>query len=137
MGTVVTTLLTANDKMKVIFVFALFFASALCDKPELFGETKVVGPADIVHAYTKFGENSAHASVKAQAPKREAKHIELTKAQSEEMLALCKAGKDIDFGAFGITPPEPISVSATASASFKHVVPHPIVHKIVPAPIAC
>merc|ERR1712202_74303 len=114
-------------------------ASALCVdmKPELSGETKVVGPADIVHAYTKFGENSAHASVKAQAPKREAKHIELTKAQYQEMLALCKAGKDIDLGAFGITPPEPVKVSATARASFKHVLSHPIVHKILPLPVDC
>merc|ERR1712202_13319 len=112
----------------------LFFASALCEPK---ASTSVVGPADIVHAYTKFGENSAHTSVKAQAPKREAKHIELTKAQYEEMLALCKAGKDIDLTASGITPPKPTSVSATASASFKHVVPHPIIHKIIPAPIAC
>merc|ERR1712183_638835 len=114
---------TANDKMKVIFVFALFFASALCEPK---ASTSVVGPAHIVHAYTKFTDNSAHASVKAQAPKREAKQIELS-----------KAGKDIDLTAFGITPPKPISVSATASASFKHVVPHPIIHKIIPAPIAC
>merc|ERR1712202_113899 len=114
-------------------------ASALCVdmKPELSGETKVVGPADIVHAYTKFGENSAHASVKAQAPKREAEHIALTKAQYEEMLALCKAGKDIDLGAFGITPPEPVKVSACARASFKHVLSHPIVHKILSLPIDC
>merc|ERR1712096_361557 len=74
---------------------------------------------------------------KAQAPKREVKHIELTKVQYEEMLALCKAGKDIDLTAFGITPPKPISVSATVSASFKHVIQHPIIHKIIPAPIAC
>merc|ERR1712096_367774 len=114
-----------NDKMKVIFVFALFFASALCEPK---ASTSVVGPAHIVHAYTKFTDNSAHASVKAQAPKREVKHIELTKAQYEGMLALCKAGKDIDLTAFGITPPKPISVSATASASFKHVVPPPIIH---------
>merc|ERR1712096_391882 len=114
-----------NDKMKVIFVFALFFASALCEPK---ASTSVVGPAHIVHAYTKFTDNSAHASVKAQAPKREAKHIELTKAQYQEMLALCKAGKDI---AFGITPPEPVKVSACARASFKHVLSHPIVHKVL------
>merc|ERR1712183_457502 len=125
---------TANDKMKVIFVFALFFASALCEPK---ASTSVVGPAHIVHAYTKFTDNSAHASVKAQAPKREAKHIELTKAQYEEMSALCKAGKDIDLTAFGITPPEPVKVSACARASFKHVLSHPIVHKVLPVPIAC
>merc|ERR1712096_52943 len=110
---------TWNDKMKVIFVFALFFASALCEPK---ASTSVVGPAHIVHAYTKFGENSAHASVKAQARKREAKHIELTKAQYEEMLALCKAGKDIDLTAFGIphlnqsvSVPPPVLHSNTSS----------------------
>ena len=46
----------------------------------------------ILKSYVKTNVENA-ASVKAQAPKREAKHIELTKAQYEEMLALCKAGK--------------------------------------------
>ena len=48
----------------------------------------------ILKSYVKINVENA-ASVKAQAPKREAKHIELTKAQYEEMLALCKAGKGL------------------------------------------
>merc|ERR1712096_108935 len=43
--------------------------------------------------YTKFTDNSAHASVKAQAPKREAKHGELTKPNTKKCWLSAKPEK--------------------------------------------